>query len=165
MSNKSIITPLSADGNLTKYTKKNTSYFSLDGLEITAKCISVYDGDTINVIFKVPGFENTPTEGYFKHRLRLDGIDTPEIRGGSDAEKLRAVESRDFLRDIILHKYINIKLGIYDKYGRALATIFHNNININELLLEKNFAVPYNGGTKPKFVLRSNKSDSSEDDV
>ena len=147
---------LNIGSNLSERTKKNTSYFSFDGMEFIAKCISVYDGDTVNVIFKVPGFKNNKREEYFKHRIRLYGIDTPEIKTKSAVEKESALKSRDFLRGLILNKYITIKCGPYDKYGRILGTILHSDVNINKLLIEKNCAVEYFGGTKKKF--NDNKS-------
>jgi len=128
---------------------ENTPYFSLDGVECLCKCINVYDGDTITVILKPDGFPD-----FFKFKIRLDGIDAPEIRTKNDVEKQNAILVRDFLRSMILNKIINIKCGKYDKYGRILATIKlqDSEKTINDILIEKKYAIKYDGGTKKSYI-------------
>lgn len=80
---------------------------------------SVYDGDTatadIDLGFKV----------WVKNaKLRFYGIDTPELRGSSDEEKVRAVEARDWVRDQILNKEVVVKSLGKGKYGRWLVQIW-----------------------------------------
>lgn len=54
----------------------------------------VIDGDTIEaVVGRDVGFRCTPT---WRLRLRLEGIDTPEIRGGTPADQALAVAAREF---------------------------------------------------------------------
>ena len=38
-----------------------------------------------------------------------------------------------------------------EKYGRLLATVYLNNINMNEWMLTNNYAIPYDGGKKTDF--------------
>ena len=121
--------------------ENDISYFSFNNEEKQAKCIKVYDGDTITVVFDTFGT-------LCKHRIRLYGIDTPEIRTKDLVEKEKGFEARDFLRSIILNKIITIKCGEFDKYGRLLGTVIHDGSNINELLIEKKYAYAYFGGTK-----------------
>ena len=111
----------------------------------------VYDGDTITVDFDL-GFGIK----YHNQKIRLADINTPEIRG---EERESGLIARDVLREKILHKEIIIttfkdKKG---KYGRYIGTIFleeHTkvendglisgeikNININNWLVENNYAV------------------------
>lgn len=78
----------------------------------------VYDGDTIVVNIDL-GL------GVWMHhqKLRLYGIDAPEIRG---QERPEGLESRDYLSDRILYREILI-CTIQDKkgkYGRWLAKIY-----------------------------------------
>ncbi len=50
-----------------------------------------YDGDTLTV-------DAEPEPGLTaRTSVRVDGIDTPEIRGGCPAEKALALQARDFL--------------------------------------------------------------------
>jgi micrococcal nuclease len=106
--------------------------------------IDVYDGDTITIAVK-------ESHGYYKYKVRLAGIDTPEIRTSNAKEKSSAIISRDFLRSKILFKYVTVKDVFYEKYGRLCGTIILDGENINELLVSRGYAVKYNGGKKPTF--------------
>lgn len=117
------------------------SKFSLANNVYQAKVISVYDGDTITVVFK---FADT----FYKWGCRLYGIDTPELRSKDAREKADAIIARDFLREKILGKIVKITCGDFDKYGRLLVTVEYENENINNLMIDKRFAVAYYGGTK-----------------
>jgi micrococcal nuclease len=77
-------------------------------------------------------------------KLRLYGIDTPELRG---AERPEGLKARDYLRELILDKEIYLQ-SIKDKqgkYGRYLAIIHLEKgeelLNVNEHLIKKEFAV------------------------
>ena len=72
---------------------------------------------------------------------------------------VRGLLVRDFLRELILNKLVVIKCGKFDKYGRLLAYVFQYyesgkemSISINDTLIEKKFAYPYDGGTKRIFT-------------
>ena len=43
---------------------------------------------------------------------------------------------------------IEVLFDDFDKYGRPLAIIYKDEININELLIKDGYAKEYNGGTK-----------------
>ena len=114
----------------------------------------VYDGDTITCIVDC-GFNL----GIQKTKIRLYGINTPELRGD---DREIGIYVRDELRKKILNKHIFLKT-IKDKkgkYGRFLGKIYiknkdGNNENnddstnsadylcINDWLLENNYAVAY----------------------
>ena len=101
----------------------------------------VYDGDSITIDIDL-GFNN-----WMKNqKVRLFGINTPEIRG---EERPDGLVARDRLRELILDKEIVItsykdKSG---KYGRWLATVFLKQDgmfeNINTLLLAEGLAEVY----------------------
>lgn len=101
----------------------------------------VYDGDSITIDIDL-GFNN-----WMKNqKVRLLGINTPEIRG---EERPDGLVARDRLRELILDKEIIItsykdKSG---KYGRWLATVFLKQDgmfeNINTLLLAEGLAEVY----------------------
>ncbi len=99
-----------------------------------AKVIKVYDGDTITIKADL-GFKVSIVE-----KIRLYGINTPEVRG---IERKDGLVSRDFLRDLILNKEIVIET-IRDKkgkYGRYLGVVWYNGVDINKLLVDKGYAV------------------------
>ncbi len=101
-----------------------------------AKIIGVYDGDTVTAVVDL-GFLHSQ-----EMKLRLYGIDTPELRG---AEKIEGRKVRDILRGMILDKEVEIhtykdKQG---KYGRYLATIVLDGVDINQWLVDNGHAEPY----------------------
>ena len=106
--------------------------------------IDVYDGDTITIAVK-------QSHGYYKYKVRLAGIDSPEIRTNNPREKAAAVQSREFLKSIILYKYVSIEGAFYEKYGRLCGTVLLDGKNINEQMIAQGFAVRYTGGKKPEF--------------
>ena len=53
----------------------------------SGRVIKVYDGDTITIASKVPGLKNSPI---YKFSVRLNGIDTPEIKGKNEDEKAKS---------------------------------------------------------------------------
>lgn len=114
------------------------------------KVIKVYDGDTITIASKLP-YDESPL---YRFSIRLNGIDTPEIKGKdiSDEEKTAALLARDFVSNLIMNKYVRLENIQNEKYGRILADVYYNDINLNNLLLDKRYAVKYNGKTKIKPV-------------
>ena len=84
-----------------------------------AEILSVYDGDTatatVDLGFKVSAI---------KVKLRFYGIDTAEIRGGTEATKIAAREARDYVKEKILGKKVRMKSLGKGKYGRYLAIIW-----------------------------------------
>lgn len=98
----------------------------------------VYDGDTITKAEIDLGFNISIVE-----TLRLVGINTPELRGD---ERERGLISRDFLREKIkVNEYflIRTRKGGKGKYGRWLAEIFVDGVNLNKALLDEGLALSY----------------------
>lgn len=127
---------------LNECTIKNTEYFSFAGKRFLCKCLKVYDGDTITVVFKP--FKESGDDSIYKYTIRLSGIDTYELRTDDPDKKNKAIEARDLLREKILNKFIYIECGEFDKYGRLLGYIYdENNMNINELLIDSGLAIRY----------------------
>lgn len=115
--------------------------FDFNGLKKFCRVVKVYDGDTCTVLF-------IWRKKNIKINCRLYGIDTPEIRTSDEEEKERGIKARDFLREMILEKIITINFLDNDKYGRPLAILYINDMNINELMIEKGYAKKYFGGKK-----------------
>jgi len=105
------------------------------------KIVKVYDGDTVTIAFRLSG-------KIFRTQVRLIGIDTPEIKGSSNLEKVKAIEVRDALTAKIMNKMVKLEKCGTEKYGRLLAEIWFDGENVNQWMLDKGYAVPYDGGTK-----------------
>lgn len=105
--------------------------------------VRVYDGDTfiINIV-------NYPKIIGQNIRIRIYGINTPEIRGTDIRTKLLAKEARDYLKEILVGKKIVLKNVRRGKYFRIVANVYADKINVGELMLEKGYAVEYYGGKK-----------------
>ena len=103
-----------------------------------------YDGDTIT--FNLPKLH--PIIGK-KIRVRINGIDTPEIRGKCDKEKYNAEQAKgmveEFLKDA---ERIDLKNMGRGKYFRIVADVYADGENLAEALIDAGMAVKYDGGKK-----------------
>ena len=108
------------------------------------KVIKVYDGDSITIAAKL----KVEDALLYRFSVRLNGIDTPEIRGKNEDEKEAAKNARDALSNMILNKNIVLKNVDNEKYGRILADVYLEDIHINEWLIKERYAVRYDGGAK-----------------
>ena len=110
----------------------------------SGKVIKVYDGDTITIASKLP-MRNSPI---YRFSVRLNGIDTPEIKTKNANEKEIAEKARDYLSSLILNNHVQLREVTTEKYGRLLAEVYFDDIHINQHLISKKYAVTYDGGTK-----------------
>ena len=102
--------------------------------EYKAFVTRVYDGDTITVNIDLG--MSVELKGV---KLRLARINTPEVRGD---ERSQGIDSRDWLRAIVLNKFVTVKT-IKDgmgKYGRYIAEVIINGINVNDELVKRGLA-------------------------
>jgi micrococcal nuclease len=121
-----------------------TKKFSLNEVEVQGIITKVYDGDSVHAVFFFRDVAYTWV-------CRLDGVDTPELRTTNENEKIMGYAARDALREKILHKQVWIRCGNFDKYGRLLITLLLDGENVNNWLIEKEFAYEYHGGTKREW--------------
>ena len=112
----------------------------------TGVVIKVYDGDTITVATKLP-MRNSPV---YRFPVRLAGIDSPEIKGKSAEEITLAKYSRDALHELIFGKTVKLQNVSTEKYGRLLADVYIDGIHVNQWMLDRKYAIPYDGGTKSR---------------
>ena len=133
---------------LNTFTSK-TNKFSLKGYKTYAKCVNVYDGDTIHVVFKMPNNNEC-----YKWVIRANGVDTPELRTRNKYEKQLGIKAREFLSNLILDKIIILECLDFDKYGRLLGELYNegNEKSISNQMIEQGHAKAYDGGTKSKWL-------------
>ena len=111
----------------------------------SGRVIKVYDGDTITIASKVPNLKHSLI---YKFSVRLNGIDSPEIKSNNKDEKTIAIKARNALSNKILQKDVYLKNIKKEKYGRLLCDVYLDKENINEWMIEERYAVNYDGGTK-----------------
>ena len=139
----------------------STPELSINGLKTYGRLIDVYDGDTVKVIL--------PTFGsYYKFSIRLNDIDTCEIRSKDKILQNNGIKARDRLFELVTNIKVitkndikkTLESDVYlvwvdccnkDKYGRVLANIYKDNDttkSFSEILLEEKLAYKYEGKTK-----------------
>ena len=117
----------------------------------TATVRRVVDGDTIDVDIDL-GF----SVWLDKQRIRLLGIDAPAARTRNKEEKIRGLLSKEKLKSLCpVGSLIQLKTHKDDKgkFGRILGelvvdTASENSVNVNQWLVENNYAVTYSGQRK-----------------
>lgn len=121
-----------------------------DSTFVVKEVVRVYDGDTFyaNLEGVHPFFgENIG--------VRLNGIDTPEIRTKDLEEKELAKEVRDYLKGLLDSadriELRNCKRGKYFRIIADVVIIKTGESDVSELILENSIAIPYDGGTRIKF--------------
>lgn len=155
---------MSADqrATLLPYTISNTPELTLEGTKTWAKVLSVYDGDTMTVALPI-------RNSVFKFQLRINGIDTPEMKG---PHKTQAYAARNrlcqlaglsiSLDDMSTSKqlqtileatptFVWVVCGAPDKYGRTLADVFaspESTVSFSSTLIKEGHAYAYDGGIK-----------------
>jgi len=109
------------------------------------KVVGVIDGDTVIV---ATVFAGRPSQ----FRIRLRGIDAPELRSRDPAERAAAIRARDFLSERCLHQIVTITDIKNDKYGgRFLADVTCNGTALSTVMLQRGLARAYDGGHRIPF--------------
>ena len=112
-----------------------------------AKYIKNYDGDTITADL------DCDIDFFCKDvKVRLLGINTPEIRTKNKCEKVKGYKAKQFVKDRLSNankiELIDYKKG---KYFRVVGHIIYDGKNLSKELLKANLAYSYFGGTKQKI--------------
>jgi len=112
-----------------------------------ATVVRVVDGDTIRLDIDL-GFDIVLNN----QSVRLYRVDTPECRTRDLKEKAAGLLAKSVVKGFIdqgSKVVIKTSLDTKGKFGRILGTIITDNgININEHLIDNNYAVEYYGQSK-----------------
>lgn len=107
-----------------------------------ARVYDAYDADTLSIVFVLYG-------ALIKMKLRVLGVDSPEIKSHNQKLKKRAYEGREYAKKLLVDKIHPIRLIKWDKYGgRVIGELIYNETNYSDMLINNNYAVKYNGKTK-----------------
>lgn len=101
----------------------------------------IIDGDTIEVDIDL-GFKTTLQ----KERIRLLGIDTPELRSKDESERARAKLAKEYVESVIpvgTEVRITTRKDEKGKYGRYLAQVVYrredgSSYSLSQSLIENN---------------------------
>jgi len=120
----------------------NKNFGSVTVSEVT----SIYDGDT----FRVNIAEYPDLIGY-RMGIRVNGIDTPEMRGKCQQEKALARKAKQFtVEKLRAAKHIELRNMKRGKYFRIVADVYVDEQNLGGMLIAQDLAVAYDGGHKGK---------------
>lgn len=109
-------------------------------LRYRAEYLNNYDGDSVTLL--IHAWVEPPV--YVEAKVRLLGIDTPEIRGKCDTEKALAAEAKTFVTEALIEaKYIYVDVVGRGKYGRLLVVLTYDNTNLATELVELGYARIY----------------------
>ena len=109
---------------------------------VAARVVKVYDGDTVHVVCY---FRDSLT----RIKLRLGGVDTPEIRVAEQKAAGLAVQKAVRTALMSTNELVLVTIGKRTKYGDPQAAIRTKSIgDIATWLLRNNMANPYDGSTK-----------------
>lgn len=118
---------------------------AVDASEPDVTVNRVYDGDTFYA--DILGWPDIIGQDI---GIRINGIDTPEIRGaGCLRESQLAVTAKHYVSTHLMSgnpvELRNMQRG---KYFRIVADVYVGGVSMADLLIRQGLAVPYDGGTK-----------------
>ena len=118
----------------------------IDGVAgpVSAVVLRVIDGDTIAIRARIWIGQSVET------KVRIAGVDTPELRGGCALEIELAIAARDLVVRVLGDQPATLRDVRYDKYGgRVLARVENNDgEDIAALLIAAGLGRPYDGGKR-----------------
>tara|TARA_Y100000310_G_scaffold71055_1_gene66884 strand:- start:2055 stop:2423 length:369 start_codon:yes stop_codon:yes gene_type:complete len=112
----------------------------------SAEVTRVVDGDTVDAFVDL-GFDM-----HSKQRVRLYGINTPEVRTRDKVEKKAGLAAmarlQEMLRETRNKCVIKTRLDRKGKYGRVLGVLYVDDCDLNAKLIKEGHAKRYYGGTR-----------------
>ena len=129
------------------------------GSDIYAEYVKNYDGDTVT--FNLPDLADIDLDETYaifwkKARIRVAGLDTPEVRTRCKSEKVLGKQAKALVKEILSDaEHITLRNVKRGKYFRIVADIIINpgeptETNLKDILFDSGLAVPYDGGKKTK---------------
>lgn len=104
---------------------------------ITGRCVGVHDGDSITVL----------GSGNVQLKVRLDGIDAPELK------QPFSVVSKEALAGMVFGKKLVLYVTGKDRYKRTMAVVMVEGVNVNLELVRRGLAWRYEQYSKDAALL------------
>jgi endonuclease YncB( thermonuclease family) len=114
---------------------------------VPAEVTGVIDGDTIAVRARIWIGQDVET------RVRISGIDAPELRGACDSERALAMAARERLIELVAGGGVTLTGISNDKYGgRVLARVLNGDgVDVGDTLVAARLARAYTGGARASW--------------
>jgi len=104
---------------------------------ITANVVGVHDGDSITVL----------AAGNVQLKVRLDGIDAPELK------QPFSQQSKEALSGLVFGKTVILRVTGKDRYKRTLAVVMVEGLNVNLEMVRRGMAWRYEKYSKDAALL------------
>jgi micrococcal nuclease len=124
--------------------------FHLQAASLQVRVQSIHDGDTLTGVGVDDGV---------KYKIRLMGVDTPEVDFNAKSQGDAAFKARDFLIELVpLNSVITISEDSEkDKHGRILGLITANGVDVNKEMLRQGwgflyFIYPFDKGIVSDYI-------------
>jgi endonuclease YncB( thermonuclease family) len=101
--------------------------------DIKATVVKIVDGDTVHAL----------TPDRTKLKIRLYGIDAPEVQHGKKEGQSYGNEAKDTLTSLVLNKAVIVRVLDIDRYKRQVCIILLNGQDINRNMVDKGYAWAY----------------------
>ena len=113
---------------------------------VRAQVVRVIDGDTFDASARIWLGQAVEI------RVRIMGIDAPELHARCDAERERAEAAREYLARRIEGGEVKLTSVRYDKYaGRVDASVADKSGDVARAMLKAHMARPYEGGRRASW--------------
>ena len=113
---------------------------------VRAQVVRVIDGDTFDASARIWLGQAIEV------RVRIMGIDAPELHARCDAERQRAEAAREYLARRIEGGEVKLTSVRYDKYGgRIDAAVADAGGDVARAMLKAHMARPYEGGRRASW--------------
>ena len=119
---------------------------------VPALVVDVIDGDTVLVRARIWLGQEVET------RVRLDGVDTPELRGKCQAARRLARQARAFVQARVGGRQVILRDIQYGKYaGRVVARIqTPDGDDLADALIAAGLGHPYDGAARASWCVGAN---------
>lgn len=120
-------------------------------INLSAESVAyIYDGDTItfDCITAYPCYKN-------KTKVRVKGVDTPEIKAQCERERVLAREAKQHTVELLRHAnqitLIIDDLNSHDRYQRLLAYVYVDGIGLHKSLIKSRLGRSYTSGKRKSW--------------